>query len=179
MEKQLSKLSKLMSLVLRHTPEEIGLVLDDQGWADVEDLITKMNQYGTSCSKSLIVQIVENSDKQRFAFSSDQSRIRANQGHSVAIDLALTPQQPPDFLFHGTATKFLASIWEKGLLAGKRQYVHLSTDQETARSVGMRHGQAVVLQVNTGLMYQEGFIFFLSENGVWLTKNIPVKYLNG
>jgi putative RNA 2'-phosphotransferase len=178
-EKQLSKLSKLMSLILRHKPEEVGIVLDDQGWADVKDLIAGINQHGTSCDRNLIVRVVENSDKQRFAFNPDKSKIRANQGHSIAIDLALTSQQPPDILFHGTATKFLESIQEKGLVAGDRQYVHLSIDKETSRTVGMRHGQAAVLQVNTRLMHQEGFIFFLSENGVWLTEYVPTKYLNG
>lgn len=177
MDKQLIKLSKLISLVLRHKPEEIGLSLDEQGWADVDELLMRLNQRGTKCDRTLLEQLVVTSDKQRFAFSADGTKIRANQGHSVAIDLALDPQEPPETLFHGTATRFIDSIYAQGLLAGNRQHVHLSADEAVAKSVGARHGKAIVLRVRASEMHRDGHKFFRSDNGVWLTDRVPAKYL--
>src|SRR5215470_5379984 len=128
-------MSKFLSLVLRHKPEEIGLTLDGQGWADVEDLIERANRRGVPLTRELVERVVATNDKKRFALSADGARIRASQGHSVEVDLGLEPRQPPEVLFHGTATRFLAGIAEKGLLPGKRQYVHLSLDEATAVTV--------------------------------------------
>jgi putative RNA 2'-phosphotransferase len=177
MEKKLAKLSKFMSLVLRHQPETIGLTLDGEGWADVTDMLARMNQHGTKCDLPLLEQVVSTNDKQRFAFNADRTKIRANQGHSVEIDLALRPQAPPEILLHGTVAKFLDSILAQGLLPGSRQHVHLSTDEAVARSVGARRGQPVVLRVRAGEMHRAGHEFFCSENGVWLTAQVPAQYL--
>jgi len=169
--------SKFLSLVLRHKPEEIGLVLDQNGWASIDELIVLANARGTNLSRPLIESIVANSDKQRFAISVDGMKIRANQGHSVDIALGLAPQTPPERLYHGTATRFLESIRESGLHAGSRQHVHLSQDLATAEKVGSRHGKPVVLTVESGQMARDGHQFYLSDNGVWLTEAVPAKYL--
>lgn len=169
--------SKFLSLVLRHKPEEIGLVLDQNGWASIDELIVLANARGTNLSRPLIESIVANSDKQRFAISVDGLKIRANQGHSAGIALGLAPQTPPERLYHGTATRFLESIRESGLHAGSRQHVHLSQDLATAEKVGSRHGKPVVLTVESGRMACDGHQFYLSDNGVWLTEAVPAKYL--
>lgn len=171
-------ISKFLSLVLRHKPEEIGLVLDQNGWASVEELIALAQARGTKLSRGQIESIVENSDKKRFALSADGSKIRANQGHSVDIALGLEPQTPPQRLYHGTATRFLESIRATGLHSASRQHVHLSTDQATAEKVGTRHGKPVILAVDSGQMARDGHLFYLSENGVWLTDSVPAKYLD-
>ncbi|MEM9218344.1 MAG: RNA 2'-phosphotransferase [Cyanobacteria bacterium P01_F01_bin.150] len=175
MNKSLKTTSKFLSLVLRHQPEKIGLTLDAQGWADVDELLALSTQHGVALSRDRLIQVVETNDKQRFAFNGDRTRIRANQGHSISVDLALEPQTPPDILFHGTATRFLDSIQAKGLISGSRQHVHLSADKDTAVKVGKRHGKPVVLTVNAAAMVQQGMIFFRSENGVWLTDHVPVE----
>lgn len=177
MDKHLIKLSKFLSLILRHKPQVIGLTLDPQGWADVEDLIERVNLHGIPVSRELLETIVRTNDKQRFAFSADGARIRANQGHSIAVELDLPTQQPPPKLFHGTATRFLASIRSQGLVAGRRQHVHLSADELTAIQVGQRHGSPVVLAIAADTMYLAGFPFFLSQNGVWLTEAVPPRYI--
>lgn len=169
--------SKFLSLVLRHKPEEIGLVLDQNGWASIDELIALANARGTNLSRPQIESIVKNNDKQRFALSEDGTKIRANQGHSIDIALGLAPQIPPERLYHGTATRFLESIREKGLHPASRQHVHLSSDLATAEKVGSRHGRPVVLTVESGQMARDGHLFYLSENGVWLTGNVPPKYL--
>lgn len=174
---KLTHLSKFMSLILRHQPEEIGLTLDANGWADIELLIKLANDHGTAMTRPLLEEIVATNDKRRFVMSDDGLRIRANQGHSVKIDLNLPPSTPPDQLFHGTATRFEQSIRNQGLLPGSRQHVHLSRDIETATKVGMRHGKPVVLIIDTAGMHREGHVFYLSENGVWLTANVPAKYI--
>jgi putative RNA 2'-phosphotransferase len=174
---QLKPLSKFLSLVLRHQPEKIGLKLDGEGWADIDELVQLAGKHGKRLSAELIQQIVSTNDKQRFAISTDRKRIRASQGHSVKIDLGIPPTQPPDLLFHGTATRFLDSIKQSGLHAGSRQHVHLSSDEETATRVGSRHGKPVIIRVKSGLMHQAGIAFYLSENGVWLTDQVPVEYL--
>jgi putative RNA 2'-phosphotransferase len=177
MSQDLTRVSKFLSLVLRHKPEEIGLTLDENGWASVEELIDRANRSGRKLDRAIIEQVVATSDKKRFALSPDGTRIRANQGHSVDVDLALEPRQPPEILFHGTATRFLESIREQGLLPGNRQQVHLSLDEATAVKVGQRHGKLVVLKVRSGEMWRTGIKFFCSENGVWLTDRVSPEHL--
>lgn len=171
------KTSKYLSMLLRHQPDKIGLVLDDNGWANVEELIAKANATGKSLSRSLIERVVAENDKKRFALSDDGMRIRASQGHSVEVDLALPPQTPPETLFHGTATRFVESIREKGLIPGNRQHVHLSLLRETAEAVGRRHGKLAVLIVQSGEMHRAGHAFYLSDNGVWLTDSVPTSFI--
>lgn len=173
----LVKLSKFLSLVLRHKPDEIGLTLDSNGWAEIDELIRLSNQHGQPLTRELLDKVVAENDKKRFALSEDCLRIRASQGHSVSIDLALVPKQPPVNLFHGTATRFLESIKREGLRPGNRQHVHLSLDEVTATKVGQRHGKPVVLLVRAGEMHANGHIFFLSDNGVWLTEQVPVEFI--
>jgi putative RNA 2'-phosphotransferase len=177
MATNLVQLSKFLSLVLRHKPEEIGLALDENGWANVDELLRLASQSGRPLTRPILEQIVAESDKQRFAFSDDGRRIRANQGHSLAVDLALPPSQPPEMLYHGTASRFLDSIRAGGLQAGSRQHVHLSLDVATAIKVGQRHGKPVVLEVRAGAMHAAGNPFYLSANGVWLTERVPVEFL--
>jgi putative RNA 2'-phosphotransferase len=177
MSEPLKKTSKFLSLVLRHQPELIGLTLDEQGWADVAELIRLANCKNPPLTRELLQEIVATNDKQRFAFSPDGKQIRANQGHSVTVDLALTPLTPPPVLYHGTATRFVPSIQQQGLLPGSRQQVHLSASQETARSVGQRHGKPVVLGVDALTMHEAGFAFYQADNGVWLTDAVPVEFI--
>lgn len=169
--------SKFLSLVLRHKPEEIGLILDDEGWAFVDELLTKSNQKGIQLSLETLRNIVANSDKQRFAFSDDFARIRANQGHSIEVDLKLEPTEPPSILYHGTAERNLASILEKGLLKQARHHVHLSSNRETASAVGKRYGTPVVLEIAAREMHDLGYQFFISKNEVWLADHIPAKFI--
>ena len=177
MNDRLVSTSKFMSLILRHKPETIGLTLDANGWADIDELLRLAKARGKALDRKVIEQVVADNDKQRFIISEDGSRIRANQGHSISIDLALTPREPPSVLFHGTATRFLDSIREQGLLHGNRQHVHLSLEQATAVNVGRRHGKPVILEVAAKRMREEGHIFFLSENGVWLTEHVPTLFI--
>ena len=163
--------------MLRHQPSKIGLTLDAQGWADVDEWLLKANQHGVTLTRPVLNEVVQQNDKRRFAFSADGTRIRANQGHSIKIDLGLAPLAPPVYLYHGTATRFLASIRQRGLLHGKRNYVHLSPDEDTARKVGARHGEAIVLVVKAGEMHTAGFKFYRAANGVWLIDHVPVAYL--
>ena len=172
------QVSKFLSLVLRHQPQMIGLALTPDGWADVEELIAKARTRRVDLTPALLEQVVRNNDKQRFSLSEDKKRIRANQGHSVAVDLGLPTRQPPDILFHGTATRFIASIEKQGLNSGSRQHVHLSANIETAIKVGSRHGVPIVLRVDAKAMYQAGLKFFMSDNGVWLTDHVPARYLS-
>jgi putative RNA 2'-phosphotransferase len=170
-------ISKYLSLVLRHQPEKLGITLDDAGWTDVEELLVKMEAKGMYINFDLLRQVVDTNDKKRFAFNSDFTRIRASQGHSISIDLGLPPQEPPDYLYHGTAERNLNSILSEGLKKGSRQHVHLSLDTETAIKVGKRHGKPIVLKVNSRQMSQSGQQFFLSENNVWLTAYVAPHYL--
>jgi putative RNA 2'-phosphotransferase len=172
-----TKISKFISLVLRHKPETIGVKLDESGWLDITELIAMSRKSGVNLSSDLIRQIVTLSDKQRFSISDDGLRIRANQGHSIGVDLGLLKTVPPDLLYHGTAKQNLLLIRTQGLLKGKRQYVHLSPDFNCALRVGKRHGKAVVLVIDTARMHRMGFDFFLSINGVWLTDYVPAEYL--
>lgn len=177
MDTKLVGLSKFLSLVLRHKPETIGLTLDANGWTEVDALIERANKSGKRLTRPLLEEIVENNDKKRFAFSEDGTCIRASQGHSVTVDLALEPQTPPETLYHGTATRFVDSIRQTGLRAGSRQHVHLSLDEETARKVGQRHGKPIILRVKAGEMHRSGSTFYVSANGVWLTDGVLPEYL--
>jgi putative RNA 2'-phosphotransferase len=178
MDNDIKSKSKFLSLVLRHKPEEIGLELDAEGWASLDQLIALSNAKGSKITRDLVLEIVATSDKQRFAISVDGRRIRANQGHSVAIDLKLASRTPPDLLFHGTATRFARSIQENGLVAGSRQHVHLSSVEATAVDVGRRHGKPLVLIVNASAMHLDGLAFYLSDNGVWLTDSVAAEYIS-
>ena len=171
-----TKISKFLSFVLRHKPEAIHLTLDEQGWASVAELIEKA-QPQITLTPELIKQVVADNDKQRFSLSDDEQLIRANQGHSINVDLQLTPKQPPDVLYHGTASRFLESIMAEGLKPGQRQYVHLSGDTETATQVGQRYGKPVVLVIDAKAMYQQDMEFFQAENGVWLTDLVPSEFI--
>lgn len=176
-KRQLERTSKFLSFVLRHKPESIGLELDPNGWVPLDTLIEKAAAEMPLDGK-LILEVVRTSDKQRFALSEDGASIRANQGHSVKVDLQLEPKDPPPVLFHGTATRFLDSIMGQGLRPGQRHHVHLSADRETAVAVGRRHGKPVVLRIAADVMRAQGFVFFLSENGVWLTEKVPPAFLS-
>lgn len=176
-EKQLTHISKFLSLVLRHQPETIAITLDQNGWTDVKDLIEKANNYGIKFDRETLNHIVATNPKKRFTFNDTLDKIRASQGHSVEIELGYTNQKPPEILFHGTAEKFVQSILNTGLEKGNRQQVHLSADIETAIKVGQRHGKPFVFKVLAEQMYDDKFEFFISDNGVWLTDNVPTKYL--
>lgn len=177
MTRDVVKVSKFLSLVLRHQPERIGLVLDENGWADIDTLIERAGAHGVALTRALIAEVVATSDKQRFALDAAGGRIRANQGHSVDIDLALEPTEPPAILFHGTAATTVAEIRIGGLKPGQRQHVHLSPDEATAIKVGQRHGRPVVLRVFAGKMWAKGTPFFCSANGVWLTSAVPPEFI--
>lgn len=176
-DKRNTQISKFLSLVLRHKPEEIGLELDGNGWADVDVLIQRCNQHDVSLTVDVLKHIVDTNLKKRFAFNEDYTKIRASQGHSVDVDLALKTVNPPAVLYHGTAERFASSILEMGLTKQERQHVHLSSDAETALNVGRRHGKPLVFEVSALQMVADGHEFFLSDNGVWLTDHVPVKYL--
>ncbi|QBH95506.1 RNA 2'-phosphotransferase [Limnobaculum zhutongyuii] len=179
MDKQHADISKFLSYVLRHQPEAIGLTLDSEGWADIKTLIACAAKDGKHLEPALIQSVVETSDKKRFAISQDGLRIRAVQGHSSAqVDIRYEEQVPPEFLYHGTATRFLDSIREQGLIAGSRQYVHLSADEATAVAVGQRHGKPVVLKIKALEMYRQGLVFYRAENGVWLSGSVPVGFID-
>ena len=175
---QNKKISKFLSFVLRHKPETINLVLDENGWANVEELITKSTNDSQGFTFEELDEIVLTNDKKRFIFNEDKTKIRANQGHSIEIDLALKPQQPPEFLYHGTAQNNVESILENGIEKRNRQHVHLSQDKETATKVGMRHGKPLILTIKTGKMFEDGILFYLSENNVWLTDFVDSKYIS-
>lgn len=177
-EQDKKRISKFLSLILRHDPDKIGLELDEQGWANVKDLIDKCKKHRYHFSMEDLIEIVETNDKQRYSFNEKRNKIRANQGHSIDIDLALSPVEPPEFLYHGTATRFLSSIMEQGIIKISRQHVHLSKDKETAAKVGSRHGKVIVLTIMTGKMHQDGILFYQSDNGVWLTDFVDLKYIS-
>ena len=171
------QLSKFLSFVLRHKPDAIGLTLDPQGWASIDELIAKSDAAGTKFSRKDLLHVVEISDKKRFSVSGDEQRIRAAQGHSVAVNLDLALQEPPWVLYHGTATRFVKSILLEGLKPQGRQQVHLSVDETTAYRVGQRHGTPAILKVEALRMHTQGFKFFLADNGVWLTDRVPPEFL--
>jgi putative RNA 2'-phosphotransferase len=170
--------SKFLSLILRHAPEKIGLALDVQGWADIGQLLAQAAQHGRRLSREQLDEVVARDSKTRYAISDDGLRIRANQGHSLAaVDIALPPATPPAMLFHGTASRFMDAIRAGGLLPGSRNHVHLSSNRETAVAVGGRHGKPVVLTVDAVTMQAQGHVFYVSDNGVWLTDAVPQAFI--
>ena len=176
-EKELMQISKFLSLILRHKPETIGIQLDSNGWTDVEELLQKANSYGITFDRQTLNLIVETNSKKRFALNDTKDKIRASQGHSVEIELGYSSQKPPEILYHGTGEKAIESILQSGLDKRARQHVHLCSDIETAIKVGQRHGKPFVFIVLAEEMFNDSFEFYISENGVWLTDHVPVKYL--
>ncbi len=172
------RISKFLSLVLRHKPQHIDIELDKQGWADVNTLIRKSaNNANVIFNRAMLEQVVANNDKKRFAFSEDGTRIRANQGHSIDIDLGYEASDPPIILYHGTHPKAMNAIMRDGLKKMTRHHVHLSKDIATAEKVGSRRGKPILLQIDTKTMLEDGHLFYVSTNGVWLTDHVPPKYL--
>jgi putative RNA 2'-phosphotransferase len=169
--------SKFLSLILRHKPEVIGLRLDANGWAEIDEIIRLAATQGRSLTRPLLEEVVATSDKQRFVISEDRLKIRANQGHSISVDLELEPQVPPPVLFHGTATHYLESINAQGLTKRSRQHVHLSADETTALKVGQRHGKPIILKIFADKMHKVGYKFYRSANGVWLTDHVPSAFI--
>ena len=171
------RISKYLSLVLRHQPESIGISLDENGWTNVDSLLNKLQRKFRGIDLNLLKEVVATNDKKRFAFNEDETLIRANQGHSVKIDFGYIEKEPPAFLYHGTVPKFMREIKLKGLLKMSRHHVHLSFERETAFKVGSRRGVPTILTVKSGEMHQNGFAFYQSENGVWLTEHVPPKFI--
>ena len=174
----LTSASKFLALVLRHKPEEAGIELDGNGWADVCEMLDGMRQAGCRIDRQMLERIVQEDAKGRYAFNEDHTKIRARQGHSIPVDVGLSKSVPPDILWHGTGEKFSGSIDKKGLIPKSRLYVHLSKDRNTARDVGSRHGKPVLYRVDAAQMHRDGHAFFLSENNVWLVKAVPPEYLS-
>ena len=172
----LTEISRFLSLILRHKPEVINIQLDEHGWANVKDLIEGASE-SYDFNMSMLEEIVRTDEKERYSFNEDKTLIRANQGHSIPVDVELEEAIPPEFLWHGTAKKYVDSINATGLIPKSRLYVHLSKDIETAITVGKRHGKVVIYQIASKQMYDNGYKFYLSKNGVWLTKNVPDVYL--
>ncbi len=175
-QKNKESTSKLIALVLRHKPEEIGITLDEHGWANVDELIAGIAKT-QPFDMSMLEEIVGTDEKQRYSFNEDKTLIRANQGHSIPVDVELEQKTPPELLYHGTGEKYTASIDAQGLIPKSRLYVHLSPNYDTAVKVGSRHGKPVVYTVAAGEMQKNGYVFYQSVNGVWLTKNVPVEFL--
>ncbi|WP_405205758.1 RNA 2'-phosphotransferase [Aquimarina sp. LLG6339-5] len=178
MKTNTKQISKFLSLILRHNPGKIGLQLDENGWADVNELIYKSNTHRNQLNIEVLKEVVRTNDKKRFAFNEDDTKIRANQGHSIKVNLEYTPIQPPEFLYHGTVGKFREDIRRKGLLKMSRHHVHLSEELETAVKVGSRRGVPIILTVRSGEMYRDGIEFYQSDNGVWLTDTVPPEYID-
>ena len=175
--KDIKHKSKFLSLVLRHKPEVIDLTLDENGWADIKELITKASAKDVILSQEIIKVVIETNDKQRFTNNDDKSKIRANQGHSIKIDIDLESVEPPSLLYHGTAKRNIDSILEKGIDKRNRQHVHLSNEIETAKNVGSRHGKPIILIIDASQMQRDGIKFYLSKNKVWLTEFVDAKYI--
>lgn len=170
------KLGRFLSLVLRHDPGAAGIALDEHGWADVNELLAGVSRTGRKIDRTALERIVRENNKQRYSFNDDRTKIRANQGHSVQVDVELRETEPPKYLYHGTATRFYPSIQKEGIRKMSRQYVHLSGDFETAMAVGRRHGSPMVVTINAASMARDGVIFYRSENGVWLCEHVEPKY---
>lgn len=173
----LIKISRFLSLVLRHHPEIIDLHIDSHGWAEVEELLLKMKKK-YPISREILEEIVRTDNKNRYSFDEERRRIRANQGHSISVDVELEEREPPKFLYHGTGAKYVTSISQQGLLPMSRLFVHLSEEKKTAREVGKRHGNPVIYRVRSGDMGKKGYRFYLSVNHVWLTKEVPADFLS-
>lgn len=179
MKQDLTKLSRFISLILRHEPSAIGIELEYNGaWADTNALIDGINRTGRyRIDMKTLEEIVSTDNKQRYSFNDDKTKIRANQGHSVDVNMGFSEKIPPEILYHGTAEHFVESILSEGLKKMSRQYVHLSKDEETASKVGIRHGKLRIFRVLSGEMYRQGYKFYCSDNGVWLTDNVPPNFL--
>jgi len=175
--KNITQLSKFLSLVLRHQPEELGILLNEQGWTNVDTLLKAMQAKGFAIDLELLKQVVAENNKKRFALNEDCTKIRANQGHSVEIDLGYSHTPPPEMLYHGTAEQHIASIKKDGIQKRSRHHVHLSVDTETATKVGQRHGKLVLLSIKAGEMQRAGHFFYISDNGVWLTDEVPSNFI--
>ena len=173
----LNQISKFISLILRHKPETIGITLDEHGWANVDELIAGVADQYKGFDMSTLEEIVKTDNKQRYSFNETKTLIRANQGHSIPVDVELEEKIPPAILYHGTADRFANSIDREGLKPMSRLYVHLSSNIETANKVGSRHGKPIIYEVDTVAMRNDGYKFYISANGVWLTKIVPAKYL--
>ena len=176
--KETTRISKFLSLVLRHEPERIDLALGEAGWVLVSDLLEAVNAHGVSLTREELEHVVATNEKKRFAFSEDGQMIRASQGHSVEVDLQYAPQIPPEFLYHGTATRFLDEIRRDGLQRMERHDVHLSAETKMTLQVGGRHGKPVLLTIRAGEMHRDGFTFRSSANGVWLVEQVPPKFID-
>lgn len=172
----LTKISRYLSLILRHKPEQAGVKLDKNGWADVDDLIKGVSKK-YPIDMDILEEIVATDNKQRYSFNEDHTRIRANQGHSIPVDVELEEIEPPEYLYHGTGMKYYGSIMKEGLIPKSRLYVHLSEDADTAKNVGARHGDPVVFCVDAKVMHNHGYKFYKSVNGVWLTERVPNEFL--
>jgi putative RNA 2'-phosphotransferase len=177
-DKETTRMSKFLSLILRHEPERIGITLDNAGWIDVDTLLQAVHRHGPALSRAQLEHIVATSDKKRFAFSEDGRRIRASQGHSVEVDLKYEPLTPPELLYHGTAAQFLDSIRKQGLLKMERHHVHLSAETVLTLQVGARRGRPALLTIRAGEMHRAGHVFYRSANGVWLVDSVPVQFIN-
>ncbi|MDG1333823.1 MAG: RNA 2'-phosphotransferase [Crocinitomicaceae bacterium] len=177
MKTQIKHISKLMSLILRHNPQVIGAELDENGWIPTEILLAGIRKKGIRIDHDLLDEVVETNNKKRFAFNADKTKIRASQGHSVKVDVELKEETPPEILYHGTVNKFLDTIKEQGLIPMNRLHVHLSKDLETATNVGSRRGKPIILKIMAREMIQDGYTFYLSENGVWLTDKVLPEYI--
>ena len=173
----ITKVSKFLSLVLRHKPDAAGISLDEHGWANVDELINGVSVNYPGFNIDILEEIVRTDEKQRYSFNEDGSKIRANQGHSIPVDVELEVVMPPRYLYHGTGEKYAGLIERDGLIPKSRLHVHLSGDVETAINVGKRHGSPIIYLVDSGSMYEQGYTFYKSVNGVWLTEKVPVEYL--
>jgi putative RNA 2'-phosphotransferase len=176
-DKRKVKISKFLSLILRHKPEVVFLNLDENGWVSVEKLIQACADYGKPFTFAELKEVVATNDKKRFSFNENETKIRANQGHSLEVEIEFEKRTPPEILYHGTAEKNVGVIFAEGLKKMSRHHVHLSSDTETAKKVGMRYGKPVIFQVDTKAMLTEGFEFYVSANGVWLVETVPPKFL--
>ncbi|UTW62161.1 RNA 2'-phosphotransferase [bacterium SCSIO 12741] len=171
------QISKLMSLVLRHQPEYIGVQLDEEGWLSIDELLAGMKRKGIRVDRKLLEEVVRTNDKQRFKISEDGNYIRANQGHSIEVNLDFVSTTPPEILFHGTVDRFIPAIRKEGLKRMSRNHVHLSADMQTAQKVGSRRGKPVLLRIKAADLFASGQPFYLSHNGVWLTQNISPEFI--
>jgi putative RNA 2'-phosphotransferase len=169
------KVSKYLSKHLRHQPDRIGITLDANGWVEIDELIRAAAEHGFRFTRAELDHVVAVNDKRRFTI--DGTRIRANQGHTVEVDLDLPTAEPPEYLYHGTVAGSLGAIRAKGLSRMDRHDVHLSPDRETATRVGARRGRPVVLAVHAGALHRAGHIFRVSANGVWLTESVPPRFI--
>lgn len=174
---QTTRLSKLLSYILRHKPSAYGIVLDENGYTNIHELINKLNAQNEIINFEILQYIVDTNNKKRFAFNDDLTKIRASQGHSIDVELAYSEQQPPEILYHGTVEKFLSKISEEGLKKMERHHVHLSADKATATKVAERRGKPIILEINTAEMFAAGYKFYLSDNPVWLTDHVPVAFI--